>query len=133
VPGELDLIAPSELRPHEDVDAARVESLIDEIRAAGFFYPPVLIDRATRVILDGHHRWHASTRMGLRVMPCFAVDYVHDPLIRVMSRRPDVDISKESVLATALAGRTYPHKTTRHMYDLPEWLEPVALDRLLHD
>lgn len=129
--GEFKLIAPGQLVPHEEVDGARVQSLAAEIRAAGAFYPPVLIDATTRVILDGHHRWHAAALLGLRVMPCYCVDYLHDPVIRVMSRRSDVEVSKESVISIALAGRVYPHKTTRHMYDLPEWVEPVPLARLL--
>lgn len=128
--GEFRLIAPGELIPHEEVDAGRVTSLVGEIRAAGAFYPPALVDAVTLVILDGHHRWHASVQLGLRVMPCYCVDYLGDPVIRVMSRRPGLDISKEAIIATALAGRTYPHKTTRHMYDLPEWIEPVALGLL---
>jgi ParB-like chromosome segregation protein Spo0J len=129
--GEFELIAPRQLVPHEEVDAERVERLADEIRNAGTFYPPVLVDRATRVILDGHHRWHASSRLGLALLPCYTVSYFDDPTIRVMSRRPEIDVTKHSVIDTALAGRIYPHKTTRHMYDLPEWIEPVALDRLL--
>ncbi len=129
--GEFELIAPRLLRPHEEVDAGRVQRLVEEIRNAGEFYPPVLVDRATRVILDGHHRWHAASRLGLSLLPCYAVSYLHDPAIRVMSRRPGIDVSKQAVIDTALAGKTYPHKTTRHMYDLPEWIEPVPLGRLL--
>jgi len=131
VQGELAFLAPAQLLPHEDVDPARVDSLCEEIRAAGIFYPPVLVDRATRVILDGHHRWHASSRLGLRLLPCYCVDYLADPTIRIMSRRPEFEITKESVVTMAVSGRTYPHKTTRHMYDLPEWIEPIPLDRLL--
>jgi ParB-like chromosome segregation protein Spo0J len=130
VQGELKLIEPGELLPHEDVDIARVQDVAREIRAARFFYPPLLVDRSTRVILDGHHRWRASAELGLRVLPCWCVDYLQDPLIRVMSRRPQIDVSKEAVIKTALAGTTYPRKTTRHMYDLPEWVEPVPLARL---
>lgn len=128
--GEVKLLRPAELRPHEDVDPERLAALVEEIRAAGAFYPPVLVDDATRVILDGHHRWRASAALGLRTLPCYCVDYLGDPVIRVMSRRPELEISKQSVIDTALAGRVYPIKTTRHMYDLPETLEPVPLDRL---
>lgn len=129
--GEFELIAPALLRPHEDIDEERLESLVAEITGAGVFYPPVLVDRKTRVILDGHHRWNVSIRLGFVVLPCYSVDYLDDPAIRVMSRRADVEVTKQSVLDIALAGRTYPKKTTRHMYDLPEWIEPVPLDRLL--
>ena len=128
--GALKLLKPGELLPHEDVDPARVKHLADEIRAAGAFYPPVLVDDVTRVILDGHHRWRASAALGLSALPCYCVDYLNDPVIRVMSRRPEIAITKADVVATALAGRVYPEKTTRHMYDLPESLEPVSLDQL---
>ena len=131
MPGEFELIAPRLLTPHEEIDADRLEGLVGEIREAGKFYPPVLVDRVTRVILDGHHRWHASSRLGLALLPCYLVSYFEDATIRVMSRRPEIDVTKQSVIDMALSGRTYPHKTTRHMYDLPEWIEPVTLDRLL--
>lgn len=128
--GELTLIEPGRLVPHEDVDPERVAALVEEIRAAGAFYPPVLVDGATRVILDGHHRWRAASALGLRTLPCYCVDYLNDVIIRVISRRPEIAVSKADVLATALAGRVYPIKTTRHMYDLPETLEPIPLERL---
>jgi len=129
--GEFELIAPRLLRAHEEIDAERMQRLVEEIRRAGKFYPPVLVDRGTRVILDGHHRWHAAAQLGLELLPCYTVLYLDDPAIRVMSRRPDIEVTKQSVLEMALSGKTYPHKTTRHMYDLPEWIEPVALERLL--
>jgi len=130
--GEFELIPPALLIPHEDFDTARLDRLVVEIRAAGYFYPPVLVDRPTRVILDGHHRWQASLRLGLTVVPCYTVDYLNDSTIHVISRRPDITVTKQSVIEIARAGKTFPHKTTRHTYDLPEWIEPVPLDRLLH-
>jgi hypothetical protein len=131
VQGELKLIAPRDLLPHEEVDERRVQSIATEIRAAGVFYPPILVDDRTRVILDGHHRWHAAAVLGLRRLPCYCVDYRNDVVVRVMSRRPELSVTKDDVVATATEGRLYPHKTTRHMYDLPEWIEPVPLARLL--
>jgi hypothetical protein len=132
VQGTFQLIEPAALRPHEDVDVDRVRSLAEEIRLAGSFYPPVLVDEKTRVILDGHHRWHASTLLGLTMIPCYAVDYLHDPAIHVISRRTEIAIGKDDVIAMGSSGRTYPYKTTRHVYDLPEAIEPVPLDQLLH-
>ena len=128
--GTFRLIEPGALRPHEDVDMDRVRSLAEEIRLAESFYPPVLVDEATLVILDGHHRWHASGLLGLTVLPCYAVAYLHEPSIRVISRRTEIAITKLDVVAMGLSGRTYPYKTTRHVYDLPEALEPVPLTAL---
>ena len=131
--GELKLIPPQSLIPHEEVDAERVVRLVEEIRRAGEFYPPLLVDDRTRVILDGHHRWTASGPLGLALLPCWCVDYMNDVVVRVMSRRSDITVTKADVLAIAASGRVYPHKTTRHMYDLPESLEPVPLASLLRD
>lgn len=128
--GELKLIAPDDLRAHEDVDPARVASVADEIRAAGVFYPPVLVDAVTHVILDGHHRWRAATLLKLRVVPCYCVDYLGDDSVRVKSRRDDISVSKTEIIATALRGAVYPQKTTRHMYDLPVTIEPIPLSLL---
>jgi hypothetical protein len=41
-----------------------------------------------------------------------------DPAITVEPRRPDIPVSKESVVSTGLSGRPYPPKTSRHV--LPE-------------
>jgi hypothetical protein len=131
VQGVFRLIEPRTLKPHEDVDMDRVRALAEEIRLSGAFYPPVLIDGASRVILDGHHRWHASTLLALAWLPCYAVDYRNDPAIRVISRRSEIAIAKDDVIAMGLSGRSYPYKTTRHVYDLPEAIEPVPLERLL--
>jgi hypothetical protein len=130
VQGRFLLIEPGVLRPHEDVDPDRVRALAEEIEMAGEFYPPVLVDEATRVILDGHHRWRASSFLRLARLPCYAVDYVNDPAIRVLSRRTEIAVSKQDVIAVGTSGRTYPYKTTRHVYDLPDALEPVPLERL---
>ena len=130
--GVFRLIEPGALKPHEDVDADRVRALAEEIHLADSFYPPVLIDDASRVILDGHHRWHASVLLALVWLPCYAVDYKNDPAIRVISRRSEIAITKDDVIAMGLSGRSYPYKTTRHVYDLPEAIEPVPLGRLLH-
>jgi hypothetical protein len=130
VEGVLKLLPPADLVPHEEVDPARLAALVEELRASGMFYPPVLVDETTRVILDGHHRWRASTQLGLRFLPCWCVNYLGNSIIRVMSRRPGYDVTKHDVLSMATSGRLYPIKTTRHMYDLPEELEPVPFDRL---
>jgi L-serine kinase (ADP) len=131
VQGVFFLIDPATLKPHEDVDMDRVRALAEEIRAAGAFYPPVLVDDASRVILDGHHRWHASTLLALSLLPCYAVDYRNDPAIRVISRRSEIAITKDDVITMGTSGRVYPYKTTRHVYDLPEAIEPVLLEELL--
>ena len=101
------------------------------MRETGQFPQPVLIDTNTRVILDGHHRWWAGQELGCARIPCYGVDYLEDESIRVQSRRPELTVSKEAVIDMGLSGKTYPIKTTRHIYAMPEFPDPVPLKKLI--
>jgi len=128
VPGEraclyypFALVETDSLRPHEQVDEAHLRRLTEEIRRDGVLYRPVLVDRQSLVILDGHHRVLALRHLGCRFAPAYLVDY-DDARIQVWPRRRDVPVSKSSVIQTGTSGRLYPPKTSRHVF--PE--EPAA-------
>ncbi|MDH5704237.1 MAG: transcriptional regulator, partial [Aigarchaeota archaeon] len=75
----------------------------------------IVIDAATRTILDGHHRHQALRSLGCMSIPAFAVDY-SDPSIRVGRWRKGVAISKEDVLRASLSRKILPPKTSRHFF-----------------
>ena len=52
------------LRPHEQTLAQREEEMYQKISGNQFFHKPLLVDRSTMTILDGHHRHQASLRWG---------------------------------------------------------------------
>ena len=132
---ELLLLNPSELRPHEKVEEDRVERIVALLRGRAHFFPPLLVDAASKVILDGHHRFQASRKLGCERIPCYAIDYLRDDGVILESWREDMTFSKQDVIDKGKSGDLYPIKTTRHIYRLPEGIEPVPLATLVdgHD
>ena len=115
----IQLLRPQELRPHEAIIFSRALSVLAHILWAGAIRVPILIDSKTGVILDGHHRWWVSKRLGLAHDPCYCVDYLNDGDIRCEPRRAEIPVTKELVISTACAGVVFPAKTTRHIYQIP--------------
>ncbi len=129
--GQQRLVDPKTLRAHEDFDPDRARRVLGAIRKRGIFFPPVLIDDKSLVILDGHHRWWAGKHMGCEFIPCYCIDYLNSNEIEVYTRRSEIDVTKASVLEVGLSNTVYPLKTTRHVYTLPEDLHAYSLDELL--
>lgn len=125
----LALIDLNELLRHEEVVPQHVLELIRDIAVDGELHQPVVIDRHSLVILDGHHRAEALRRLGCALVPAYLVDY-ESPLIAVETRRPGIVVTKETVVATGLSGRLFPPKTTRHLLPGMPPRQPVSLTRL---
>ena len=116
------------LRPHEMVDPRNVSHILASIRSERVLHDPVYVDAFTGVILDGHHRVTALSRLGARFVPAVLVNYL-SPLIRVGSWRAEATLSKFEVLSRGLTGRLFPPKTSRHVF--PERI--TGLDVSLSD
>ena len=112
---ELALIEVSKLRPHEETTEGRVRQIKKALEDTGILWFPILVDKESLTIIDGHHRTECFKRMGLRKIRARLVDY-SNPGIKVETRRPEIEISKKIVVEKALAGEVFPHKTTRHKY-----------------
>jgi len=128
---KLLMLNPNELHTHEDTDSDRVESMLAMLRETREFHPPLLVDTATKVVLDGHHRLEASKALGCTRIPCYGVNYLEDDSVELQSWRPDVTITKREVIDMGLGDGTFPLKTTRHVYEIPDTVEPVPLEDLL--
>ncbi len=123
------LVELSALSIHEAVVPERLERLIREILADGELRHPILVDRRSLVVLDGHHRLTALTNLGYSLVPAYLVDY-EDPAISVTTRRPEIPITKASVVEMGLSESVYPPRTSRHMLPAPPPPRPVKLDLL---
>ncbi|HUO56117.1 MAG TPA: ParB N-terminal domain-containing protein [Candidatus Paceibacterota bacterium] len=113
------LLNPRALRPHEEIRIPHALMVLVDILFNRSIKHPLLVDQRTGVILDGHHRWWASKQLGLDLVPCYCVDYLHDGKVICESWRPEVQVDKERVLAKAKQGLKYPPKTSKHIYTLP--------------
>ncbi len=106
---------PATLHAHEEVRPQRVEDLVEHLREVGHIQDPIVVDRETGVVLDGHHRLTALQRLGCRRVPVHLVDY-EDASIELETWREDRDPpTKAEVVERALAGDLFPAKTTKHL------------------
>lgn len=117
----IKLVNLSSLIGHEKVDKARLKQVTKDITTAGCIKHPVVVDKKSLVILDGHHRLHALKKLGYKKIPVVFVNYF-DPQIKIYLRRKNLlmPLLKEIVVLKAKQGQIFPHKTTR--YYLPKRL-----------
>lgn len=109
---EVRLVPITDLRPHEYVLPARSSFLRRHLLRQGM-RTPILADRATGIILDGHHRFTALKSLGARRVPVCHVDYDDERI--VVRGRGNLPVTKEQVRAMAASGSLFPCKTTKHM------------------
>jgi len=121
------------LRPHELTIPKKVDELEKMTHRWKAYVLPLVIDRNTGVILDGHHRHQVSLRLELQCLPCVLVDYLGDETVEldVWPNCGRESISKEEVIKAGLDGELFQPKTSRHR--LSDHLPPIStpLSRLL--
>jgi len=127
---DIELVELAQLRPHEHTLPERVETMTDKLQRNDFFHKPILIDRRTMTILDGHHRHQASLRLGLLRVPAICLDYLVDERIAVEPWRPEElpSLAKQTVLASAQTGRLMKPKSSKHTvaFGLPALAVPLT-------
>ena len=114
------------LRPTEETIPARVREVVAMILAEQAWTQPICIEGTVHALLDGHHRLAAARELGLVRVPVHVFDYDE---VELLSWRPEVAPTRAEVLARAVSGRLYPHKTTRHVFP-PRPARPVPLASL---
>ena len=111
---EVCLEPTSELRPTEGIQPNRASALIDQIATAGIWTRAILIEAASKAVMDGHHRLNAARSLGLARVPCIRLRY-GDPRLQLTSWREDFPVTPEMVLASARTGAPLPPRTSRHV------------------
>ena len=71
------LVETVSLRGHEEVIPDNLETRTSKLLSKGF-YKPIIVDRESMVILDGHHKWTAAKSLGLARVPVIMIDYLVD-------------------------------------------------------
>lgn len=114
------------LRPTEETIFARVREVVAMILAERAWTQPICIEGTVHALLDGHHRLAAARELGLARVPVHVFDYDE---VDLLSWRPEIAPTRAEVLARAVSGTLYPHKTTRHVFP-PRPARPVPLAAL---
>ena len=115
------------LRPHEEVKPRNVDTLHEMTLRWSAYTKPLLVDRESGTILDGHHRHQVGIRIGLSRLPVIKVDYLEDEGIELdlWPASQLESITKQEVIDTALSEDLFPPKTTRHRFS--DHLPPIAI------
>jgi len=116
------------LRPHEEICEIHLNDLLADIKKDGFLADPIIADKDTLVILDGHHRYNTLKRLGARFCPVCLVDY-KDGAIAVGCWREGETITKDRVIEAGITGKLLRPQTSRHT--IPD--RPKGLDVPLED
>lgn len=121
------------LKPHLTTDQQRVRDVQKDMLHTALVQKAIMVDRKTRVILNGHHRYQAIRELGFGKIPVWHVDYIEDSGIGFSRSSPVQD--KRTVLEAGLASRLLPQASVQHVIEgeAANFSEPdcyVPLDRL---
>jgi hypothetical protein len=120
------------LKAHEEIRVRARDKLLDMTKRWGGFTKPLVVDKKTGSLLDGHHRYSVACLLNLTNVPAICVDYLSDETI-IVETWPNSDyeeITKKDVVDMCLSDDLFPPKTSRHMfaYDIPPIF--ISLDAL---
>ena len=115
------------LRPHEQTISKKVDELEKMTNRWKAYVLPLVVDKNTGVILDGHHRHQVSIRLNLQCLPCVLVDYFGDETVEldVWPNCGRDSLTKGEVVEAGLNGALFSPKTSRHR--LSDHLPPISV------
>lgn len=124
---DVELVPIVWLKPHEEVKPRNTDTLHEMTLRWSAYTKPLLVDRETGTILDGHHRYHVGLRIGLSRLPVIKVDYLSDDSIEldIWPASKLESLTKKEVIDMALSDRVFPPKTSRHRFS--DHLPPIAV------
>lgn len=122
---------PSTLLPTERHDPVRVGELIEKVKKKGFWTTPILVDKNSLAIMDGHHRTAVALKLNLKKVPVVKLSY-GDPRVLLSGWEPGKNFSPEEIISAALSGVPLPLKSTKHDLTVPLPSLKVALRDLIY-
>lgn len=111
--GTIKIVPIEFLRQHEHTDKKHLDDVRKSILKEGLNFP-IIADKKTKLVLDGHHRLNALKGLGVRNIPVVYVDYFDERI--VLDSWMGQKLTKEEVLASAASEKLFPIKTTKHMF-----------------
>ncbi len=126
---DIQLMTIDILLPHEYVDLDHVIHLKKLIVKDGHWNQPIVIDRKSNIVMDGHHRLEAAKKVGLRKIPCAIFDYFNDNVSVIKMGTEDAfDVSL--IKLAAESGQKLPIKSTMHVLGENVAAVQIPLDEL---
>lgn len=122
---DVQLVPVEWLKPHEEIKPRNRDKLLEMTKRWGGYTKPLIVDKLTGAILDGHHRYSIAEKLNLAQIPVIAVDYLTDESIEVdvWPSAAIEGLTKEQVIEMSLSNNVFPPKTSRHR--IADHLPPI--------
>lgn len=75
------LVEIDSLRLHEEIQPKLLDQLIKALEQDKVLNHPIIVDRGTLTVLDGHHRTEALRELGYIYIPVCALDYMNPKIL----------------------------------------------------
>jgi glycerol-3-phosphate cytidylyltransferase len=123
----------AKLRPHERTDPERVKEIQKDLLHTNLIQKAITVDRQTKVIINGQHRFQALRDFGFKKVPVFYVDYLED--LSITFAESSIIREKAQIVSAGLGQELLPLGSALHLIagDPANFVEPdcyVPLDRL---
>lgn len=92
--GVIVLIDVDEIHDHEKINQGHLDELIKDIKETKTLKRPIIVDKYSHIVLDGHHRYFACKAIGCKRIAAYVVDY-YDPSIKIETWHPVVKTKQE--------------------------------------
>ncbi len=87
----ISLVKLNSLIPHEQIISEELASFIESAKRDKMVFHPMLVDKESYLILDGHHRHRGLLDMGYLNAPAIYINYHDDDLVSVGTWFPLID------------------------------------------
>jgi L-serine kinase (ADP) len=119
-----------QLRPTEEINIDRAQTLSRKIAADGLWTRPIFIEHNHSVIMDGHHRCYCALQLGLSRVPCIQLSYF-DPNVHVTSWSDQTPFDVDRIIQAGLSGHLLGFKATRHKLRVALPAYSIPLEQLI--
>jgi hypothetical protein len=115
---KIEIIDINSLIPHEHIDEDNLEKVKNNIEVEKIIKKPILVDKKSKVILDGHHRYNSLKLLGCSKIPVLLVNYHSKKINLGFFRNIYEYVTKYEIIECAKCGNLFPKKTTRHTHSI---------------
>lgn len=120
---EIDTVIPSEEVCNDSLEALKIK-IVDE----DYWTDPIVIDKESRVIMNGNHRFNAAKDLGLHFIPSVVISYESGEVDVREYKRNEIAYDVSKIMETVLNGKLLPIKETRHRFkkEIPKIKVPLS-------
>jgi len=108
------IIELNKLKEHEEINPTHLVQIQKWIERDGLLKNPIIVDKKTKIILDGHHRYNSLKNLNCSKIVVYFVDYSSSE-IKVKSWKKRKIVTKRDVIKAGLSENKLPPKTSRHI------------------